>query len=112
MEIVWDIKAHVPDAEVIIGDKWRRLVLGGVGEDERGDVGQHDGGTRHHEESSSPSATKNYVVTSIELKTVCTSNSPLPVSVRVTCRHLPGLGHVGGLHQTKQGAPQQRHGDA
>jgi len=80
-----------PDAEVIIGDKWRRLVLGGVGEDERGDVGQHDGGARHHEEGSSPS---------------------LPVSVRVTCGHLPGLGHVGGLHQTKQGAPQQRHGFA
>ena len=54
---------------MIIGDKWRRLVLGGVGEDERGDVGQHDGGARHHEESSSPSANK-YVVASVELKTV------------------------------------------
>ena len=55
---------------MIIGDKWRRLVLGGVGEDERGDVGQHDGGARHHEESSSPSAITNNVATSIELKTV------------------------------------------
>ena len=36
-------------------------MLGGVGEDERGDVGQHDGGARHNEESSSPSANK-YVV--------------------------------------------------
>ena len=69
MKIVWELKEPVPDAEVIIGDKWRRLVLGGVGEDERGDVGQHDGGARHHEESSSPSANK-YVVASVELKTV------------------------------------------
>ena len=36
-------------------------MLGGVGEDERGDVGQHDGGARHHEEGSSPSANTNYV---------------------------------------------------
>ena len=64
MDIVCELKAPVPDAEVIIGDKWRRLVLGGVGEDERGDVGQHDGGARHHEEGSSPSANTNYVVTS------------------------------------------------
>ena len=66
MKIVRELKEPVPDAEVVIGDKWRRLVLGGVGEDERGDVGQHDGGARHHEESSSPPANK-YVVTSIEL---------------------------------------------
>ena len=50
---------HAPDAEVVVLHEGRGVHLIGVGEDEGGDVGQRDGGARHHEEGSPPSAQNN-----------------------------------------------------
>jgi len=76
-----------PDAEMIVGNEWRRLVLRGVGKDEGRHMGQHDGGTGNNEEDFLPF---------------------LPVVISVGSRHLPHLGPV-GLSQQTQSASNQRH---
>lgn len=43
-----------PDAEVVIGDEWRRIVLGGVRGDEGRDVSENDHGTSDEEEAGPP----------------------------------------------------------
>jgi len=77
-----------PDAEVIIGDKRRRIVLRGVRSDEGRDVSEDDHGASHEVEARPP---------------------PLPVGVSVGAGHLPGLGHVGLPEQAQGGAPEQGH---
>jgi len=69
-----------PDAKMVIGDKWRGLVLGGVRGDECSHVGEHDDRASHEEEAGPPS---------------------LPVSVSVGPGHLPDLSHVGLPQQTQ-----------
>jgi len=77
-----------PDAEVVIRDKWRRLVLRGIRSHESRDVSENDHGASDEEEAGPP---------------------PLPVSVSVGARHLPDLGHVGLPQQAQGGAPEQGH---
>ena len=78
---------QLPDAEMIVGNEWRRLVLRGVGKDEGRHMGQHDGGAGNNEEHFLPF---------------------LPVVISVGSRHLPHLGPV-GLSQQTQSASNQRH---
>ena len=56
------IKTHwersLPDAKMVIGDKWRGLVLGGVRGDECSHVGEHDDRASHEEEAGPPSEMK------------------------------------------------------
>merc|ERR1712025_461743 len=59
-----------PDAEVVIRDKWRRLVLRGIRSHESRNVSENDHGASDEEEAGPP---------------------PLPVSVSVGARHLPDL---------------------
>ena len=57
--IVTLVTCYAPDTEVVVLHEGRGVHLIGVGEDEGGDVGQRDGGARHHEEGSPPSAQNN-----------------------------------------------------
>jgi len=77
-----------PDAEMVIGDVRRRLVLGGVRGNEGRHVSENDHGTSDEEEAGPP---------------------PLPVGVGVGAGHLPDLGHVGLPEQAQGGAPEHGH---
>ena len=46
--------SFLPDAEMVIGDEWRRLVLGGVRGNEGRDVSKNDHGTSNEEEAGPP----------------------------------------------------------
>ena len=46
--------SFLPDAEMVIGDEWRRLVLRGVRGNEGRDVSKNDHGTSNEEEAGPP----------------------------------------------------------